>query len=108
MLVSDRQSARAQLYGPHAPLVNIMLIGFMVVVPRFALAALAKSKPWGRDLALVFVWLNVIAISGGNLQRHTSPDKSELAIGLFFIFFAVLLFLKPVREYFQPPTKKKC
>jgi hypothetical protein len=107
MLVSDRQSAREQLSGLHAPLIDIMLVGFMVVVPWLAFGALAKSKPWGRDLALIFVWLNLIAISGGNLERHTWPDKSELAIGLFFIFFTILLFLKPVRGYFQRSTEKK-
>ena len=107
MLVSDQQSARAQLAGPHALLVNIVLIGFMVVIPWLALGALAKSKPWGRNLALFFVWLNLIAISGRNLERHTWPDKSELAIGLFFVFFAILLFLKPVRQYFQRPTEEK-
>jgi hypothetical protein len=107
MLAPDQQSARAQLYGLHAPLINIILVGFMVVVPWFALGALTKSKPWGRDLALFFVWLNLIAISGGNLERHTWPDKSELAIGLFFSFFAILLSLKPVRRYFQRPTEEK-
>lgn len=83
MLASDKQSV--QLSGLHAPLVNVMLIGFMVVVPWLALGALAQSKPWGRGLALLFVWLNLIAISGGNLERHTWLDKSELAIGLFFL-----------------------
>lgn len=104
MLASDKQSA--QLSGLHAPLVNVMLIGFMVVVPWLALGALAKSKPWGRDLALVFIWLNLIAISGGNLERHTWLDKSELAIGLFFIFFAIMLFLRPVRRFFLRNKEK--
>lgn len=108
MLVSDRQTARAQLSGQHALPFDIIFLGFMVVVPWLAFGALAKSKPWGRDLALIFVWLNLIAISGGNLERHTWPDKSELAIGLFFSFFAILLFLKPVRRYFQRPTEEKC
>jgi hypothetical protein len=85
-------------------MLGIMLVGFTVIVPWVSFLGLIRSKPWGRNLALFFVWFNLVAIIGSNMEHRMWPDKSEITIGLFFVLFAILLSQKPVCQFFQRPS----
>jgi hypothetical protein len=58
-------------------------------------------KSWGRSLALLFIWLNLIAIIGRHLEDRTWPETSEIAIGLLLALFAIVLFRKALCQLFE-------
>jgi hypothetical protein len=93
--------------GFHGWMPASALVGLMVIIPWVAFGALVRGKPWGRNLAVFFALLNVIAIVGANLERHTRPETSEVAVALFFISFSIMLFLRPVGQFFQPYDGRK-